>query len=47
MDYLPTEPQGKPTNRSRYAFPSPADLPDTGIEPGSPELQVNYLPTEL
>ena len=47
MDCLPTEPQGKPTNRSRYAFPSPADLPDTGIEPGSPELQVNYLPTEV
>ena len=28
-------------------FPSPGDLPDTGIEPGSPALQVDSLPTEL
>ena len=28
-------------------FPSPADLPDPGIEPGSPALQVDSLPTEL
>ena len=27
--------------------PSPADLPDPGIEPGSPALQVDFLPTEL
>ena len=27
-------------------FPSPGDLPDPGIEPGSPALQVNSLPTE-
>ena len=26
---------------------SPADLPDPGIEPGSPALQVDSLPTEL
>ena len=28
-------------------MPSPADLPDPGIEPGSPALQVDSLPTVL
>ena len=28
-------------------FPSPGDLPDPGIEPRSPTLQVDSLPTEL
>ena len=28
-------------------FPSPGDLPDSGIEPGSPALQADSLPTEL
>ena len=28
-------------------FPSPEDLPDPGIEPGSPALQVDSLLTEL
>ena len=28
-------------------FPSPGDLPDPGIEPGSPALQADDLPTEL
>ena len=28
-------------------IPSPRDLPDPGIEPGSPELQADSLPTEL
>ena len=28
-------------------FPSPGDLPNTGIEPGSPALQMDSLPTEL
>ena len=27
-------------------FPSPGDLPDPGIEPGSPTLQANTLPSE-
>ena len=27
-------------------FPSPGDLPDPGIEPWSPALQVNSLPSE-
>ena len=29
------------------SFPSPVDLPDPGIELGSPALQVNSLSTEL
>ena len=28
-------------------MPSPGDLPDPGIEPGSPALQVDSLPAEL
>ena len=28
-------------------FPSPGDLPDPGVEPGSPALQVDSLPSEL
>ena len=28
-------------------IPSPGDLPDPGIEQGSPALQVDSLPTEL
>ena len=28
-------------------MPSPEDLPDPGIEPGSPALQVDSFPTEL
>ena len=32
---------------SGYTVPSPVDLPDPGIEPGSPALQVDSLPTEL
>ena len=27
-------------------FPSPGDLPNPGIEPGSPELQADTLPSE-
>ena len=29
------------------SFPSPEDLPDPGIEPRSPALQADSLPTEL
>ena len=32
---------------SGYPRPSPGDLPDAGIEPMSPALQVNCLPSEL
>ena len=30
-----------------FIMPSPGDLPDPRIEPGSPALQVNSLPAEL
>ena len=32
--------------RSGLPFPSPGDLPDPGIEPGSPALQAVSLPSE-
>ena len=32
---------------SGLPFPSPGDLPDPGIEPGSPELQADSLPAGL
>ena len=31
---------------SGLPFPSPGDLPDPGIEPGSPALQTDSLPPE-
>ena len=31
---------------SGLPFPSPRDLPNPGIEPGSPTLQVDALPSE-
>ena len=31
---------------SGLLFPSPADLPDPGIKPGSPMLQADTLPSE-
>ena len=31
---------------SGLPFPSPGDLPDPGIKPGSPEFQVDTLPSE-
>ena len=31
---------------SGLPFPSPGDLPDLGIEPGSPTLQADALPSE-
>ena len=31
---------------SGLPFPSPGDLPDPGITPGSPTLQANALPSE-
>ena len=39
--------QGSPRILEWVAIPSLADLPDPGIEPGSPALQVYSLPTEL
>ena len=32
---------------SGLPFPSPGDIPDQGIEPGSPALQADSLPSEL
>ena len=32
---------------SGLVLPSPEDLPDPGIEPGSPALQADSLPSEL
>ena len=32
---------------SVYPIPSPRDLPNPGIEPGSPEFQADSLPAEL
>ena len=32
--------------RSGLPFPSPGDLPDPGIEPRSPALQADALPSE-
>ena len=32
---------------SGLPFPSPRDLPDPGMEPRSPALQVDSLPSEL
>ena len=32
---------------SGWPFPSPGDLPDSGIEPGSPALQADSSLTEL
>ena len=32
---------------SGLSFPSPGDLPEPGIEPWSPALQADSLPTEL
>ena len=31
---------------SGWPFPSPGDLPDPGIEPGSPAVQADALPSE-
>ena len=43
-DALPAEPLGKPKNTG---VDSPGDLPDPGIEPGSPALRAHSLPAEL
>ena len=48
VDSLPSEPQGKPKNIGVGRLtPSPGDLPDSGIELGSPALQVDSLPASL
>ena len=37
----------RPKYRSGQPIPFPEDLPGPGIEPGSPALQADSLPTEL
>ena len=37
----------RPEYWSGQPFPSPVDLPNLGIKPGSPALQADSLPTEL
>ena len=37
----------RPEYWSGLPFPSPGDLPNPGIKPGSPVLQADSLPTEL
>ena len=32
---------------SGFPFPSPRDLPDPGVEPGTPAFQADSLPTKL
>ena len=47
-DSLPSEPPGKPKNTEVVSLSLlQGNLPDPGIEPGSPALQVGSLPTEL
>ena len=36
----------RPEYQSGLPFPSPGDLPDPGIEPRSPTLQADTLPSE-
>ena len=38
--------QGSPRILAWVAYPFPRDLPNPGIEPGSPALQVDSLPAE-
>ena len=50
MDVAHQAPLSKEFSRQEYwnelPFPSPEDLPDPGIEPRSPALQADSLPTE-
>ena len=39
--------QGSPSTLEWEPIPSPEELPDPGVEPGSLALQVDYLPAEL
>ena len=48
VDSLPTEPPGKPNNTRVGSLSFLwGNLPDTGIEPGSPASQADSLPVEL
>ena len=43
---LPWNSPGKNDGVGSQPFPFPGDLPDPGIEPGSPALQAGPLPSE-
>ena len=46
--FFTSEPSGKPKDTGVSSLiPSPEDLPDPGMEPGSPPLQADSLPAEL
>ena len=48
VGYLPSEPPGKPKNTGVGSLSLLQwNLPDPGIEPGSPALQADFLPAEL
>ena len=51
VDCSPSSPLFMEFSKQEYwsglPFPSPGDLPDPGLEPGSPTLQEDSLPTEL
>ena len=46
-DSLPAEPQVKSKNTGVGSIPFSVDLPNPGIKPGSPALQVDSLPAKL
>ena len=45
--FLPSESPGKPKNTGVAAYPSPTDLPNLELKPGSPALQADSWPAEL
>jgi hypothetical protein len=45
VNSLTAELPGKP--QEHWPIPSPGDFPDSGIKPGSPELQADSLSAEL
>ena len=51
MDCIPQPTPSMEFSKQEYwsglPFPSPNDLPDPGIKPGSPTLQADSLPSEL
>ena len=46
-DSLPAEPPERTKHLGWVAYPFSSGFPNPGIEPGSPALQANSLPTEL
>ena len=46
VDYSPPDSVHGILQARILPFPSPGDIPDPGIKPGSPELQADSLPSE-